>query len=132
LRAMTQGHTEVVSKVFEAFNRGEYDAAAELAHPDVELVRAGDLTSHRGRAALRDWMKPQAFSDQRVELQKVEQVDDGRLLATAHLWLTGAGSGIEMDIDFWTLWSFDDSGLVTRAEIFLEHRLALEAAGFAE
>ena len=129
---MSQGHTEVVRRVFDAFNRGEYDAAAELAHPDVELIRAGDLTSHRGRAALRDWMKPQAFSEQRVELGEGEPVDGGRLLVTAHLWLTGAGSGIEMDIDFWTLWSFDDSGLVTRAEIFLERSLALEAAGLSE
>ena len=34
-----------------------------------------------------------------------------------------------MDFDAWFIWSFDDAGLVTRVEVFLDRDSALEAAG---
>ena len=38
-----------------------------LAHPDIEFVRIADLPPIRGVAGLREWMKPDAFEDQRLE-----------------------------------------------------------------
>lgn len=34
----------------------------------------------------------------------------------------GAGSGIEMELEAWTLWTFDQDGRATRAEFFLPHQ----------
>jgi hypothetical protein len=46
----------------------------------------------------------------------------------------GAGSGIEVDDDGWTVWTLNDDGLATRLEFFLDHQEveALEAAGLSE
>ena len=32
----------------------------------------------------------------------------------------GAASGIELDVVTWSVWSFDEDGLITRIEIYLE------------
>jgi hypothetical protein len=42
----------------------------------------------------------------------------------------GATSGIELDVVTWSVWTFDEKGLITRIELFLEHEedKALEAA----
>ncbi|MGC1799069.1 MAG: hypothetical protein WA701_01675 [Solirubrobacterales bacterium] len=34
---------------YEAFNRGDYDAAAEWVHPDMVFVSAGAITDLRER-----------------------------------------------------------------------------------
>jgi len=61
-------------------------------------------------------------------------VQGDKVLVRARTRARGAGSGIELDIDIWTVWTFDDDGLVTRAESFLPHQAAeaTEAAGMAE
>jgi hypothetical protein len=43
------------------------------------------------------------------------------VLARVRSTARGAGSGIEIEIDAWIIYSFDDQGLFTRVEIFLEH-----------
>jgi ketosteroid isomerase-like protein len=128
---MSQENVEIVRQMFDAYNRGDYDAAAKLAHPDVEMVPPGDQSPYRGRDALRNWMEPNAFSKQTAEAREITAVGD-RILVQAHSWLTGASSGIELEVDFWSVWWFDDAGLVTRSEIFLDRKPALEAAGLSE
>ena len=51
-----------------------------------------------------------------------------------HTQARGAGSGIDLDMEMWTVWTFDDDLLVTRVESFLPHQEseALEAAGLSE
>jgi hypothetical protein len=46
----------------------------------------------------------------------------------------GATSGIELDVTTWSVWTFDEDGLITRIEIYLdrEEDRAREAAGLAE
>jgi ketosteroid isomerase-like protein len=85
-------------RAYDAFNRGDFDTAIELAHPEIEYVPPG------GQALLKG--------------------------ATAR----GAASGIEMEIQSWTLWTFDPDGKAIRAEVFLPHQdaEAFEAAGLSE
>ena len=51
-----------------------------------------------------------------------------------HTRARGAGSGIELDMEIWAVWTLNDDGLVTRIESFLPHQEAdaLEAAGLSE
>jgi hypothetical protein len=46
----------------------------------------------------------------------------------------GAGSGIEIDMEMWVVWTLNEDGLATRIETFLIHEesAALEAAGLSE
>ena len=46
----------------------------------------------------------------------------------------GAASGIELEVVTWSVWSFDDDGLITRIEVYLDYEesKAREAARLAE
>ena len=78
-------------------------------------------------------MEPDAITEQRSEPCKF-CVNGGKILVLQHTWSRGAGSGIELEADFWAVWSFDEDGLVTRIEVFLvdQEAEALEAAGLSE
>jgi ketosteroid isomerase-like protein len=110
---------ERVRRLLTAINMGELDAAVELSNPDIVLIRAGGAGELRGRDELRAWMEPDAFESQVTEPLEFE-VSGDRVLARVHSRARGAGSGIEIDIVAWTLYSLDEQGRITRVEIFLE------------
>jgi ketosteroid isomerase-like protein len=112
-----------IRRMIDAFNRGDYDGATEIAHPDVELVRSWEKSSLRGPAAIREWLKPDAFTDQRLELGGVTVAGDKALLSQ-HLYAKGAESGIDMDVESWAVWTLDEDGRGIRLELFLWHEEA--------
>jgi ketosteroid isomerase-like protein len=124
---------DALRRAHEAFNRGDFDSAVEIAHPEVEFVPPGGQASRRGAEALRAWMEPDAFEEQRIEPLDF-RVEGNKVLVRQHAQARGAGSGIELDIENWTVWTFDDDLLVTRVESYLPHQEsdALEAAGLRE
>jgi ketosteroid isomerase-like protein len=106
---------------YDAFNRGDYEAATEWVHPDVVLVSLSPgRTELRGADALRAWMEPDAFESQASEALEIE-IAGNRALIHQRTKARGAGSGIEMEIDSWAVWTFDGDGRVTRIENYLEH-----------
>jgi ketosteroid isomerase-like protein len=117
----------------DVFNRRDIEAVVQLVHPDFELVRAGGMSSVKGVAALREWMEPDAFEEQRVEPLDF-RVNGDKVLVREHVTARGAGSGIEMDVVGWFVWTLDDHGLVKEIQGFLPHEEAeaLEAAGLRE
>ena len=117
----------------EAFNRGDVEALVRMAHPDIELVRPGGQSSVKGVAALREWMEPDAFEEQRVEPLDF-RVNGDKVLVRVHATGRGAGSGIEIDAVISAVYTLDDHGLVKEAEGFLPHEEAdaLKAAGLRE
>ena len=121
---------DALRRTFEAFNRGDFDAAVAIAHPEIEFVPPGGQASLRGAEALRTWMEPDAFEEQRIEPLDF-RVEGRKVLVRQHIQARGTGSGIELDMESWTVWTFDDDLLVTRMESFLPHEEseALEAAG---
>ena len=114
----------------DAFNRRDFDAVIQLAHPDVELVRAGGQPSVTGAAALREWLEPDAFEEQRLEPLDF-RVKGDKVFERARVTGRGAGSGIEIDVVGYAVWTLDDRGL-KKAQLFLEEAEALEAAGLSE
>jgi ketosteroid isomerase-like protein len=117
-------------RAYEAFNRGDFDAAVEMLHPDVEYVPPGRQSSLRGAAAFRAWMEPDAFEDQMIEPLEFT-VEGDKVLVHHHARARGAGSGIKMNVNFWAVWTLNDDGLATRLEVYLSHQEAeaLYAAG---
>ena len=111
---------ERINQLFAAMNSGELDAAIELGHPDVVLARAGGAGEDSGNQPILKWMEPDAFESQVTEVLGFE-VDGNRVLAQVRSTARGAGSGIEIEISAWIVYSFDEQGRFTRVEIFLEH-----------
>ena len=112
----------------DALNRGDFDTAIQLAHPEIVFVRPGGLPELRGREAIRAWMEPDAFETQELELLGHE-VEGSRVLTHQRTTARGAGSGIEMEIESFVVWTFDADGLVRRVEAFTlqEQEAALRA-----
>jgi ketosteroid isomerase-like protein len=105
---------------YDAFNRGDYDAATEWVHPDVVYVGPGSIAEVRGVEALRAWMEPDAFEGQVSTPHEIE-IAGNRALIRQTTRARGAGSGIEMEGASWAVWIFDEDGRVTRMETYLEH-----------
>ena len=105
-------------RAYELFSAEEFDAAVEIADPDVVFARPGGQSELTGSDALRAWMEPDAFESQVIAPEDF-QVAENRVLVLQHVTARGAGSGIELDIRSWTLWTFNDDGKVTRMQFFL-------------
>ena len=123
----------ILSRAYEAFNRGDFDTAIEIAHPEIEFVPPGGQGAHRGADAVRAWMEPDAFEEQQIEPREF-RINGNRVLVRQHTKARGAGSGIELDFENWSVWTLDENGLAIRLEGFLLHEEseALEAAGLSE
>ena len=124
---------DALRRVYNAFNRGDFDAAVAIAHPEIEFVPVGGQASLSGAEALRAWMEPDAFEEQRMEPLDF-RVEGKKVLVRQHTQARGAGSGINLDLEFWAVFTFDDDLVVTRVEAYLPHQEseALEAAGLRE
>jgi len=124
---------ESLRRAYEAFSRGDFDTAIEIAHPECEFVLPGGQKALRGAPAVRAWMEPDAFEKQTLEIREF-RINGNKVLVRQHAWARGAGSGIEMEVDTWVVWTLNDDGLVTRLEGFLPHEEteAFEAAGLSE
>lgn len=115
---------------YEALTRGDFDAAVEIADPDVELITTGGFTNLRGVDDLRAWMEPVTIEDLSMEPERFEVAGNNVLVLQLSRG-RGAGSGISVEMRFWTLWTFNDAGLVTRIVAFRddEEAKARDAAG---
>ncbi|HXF00963.1 MAG TPA: nuclear transport factor 2 family protein [Solirubrobacterales bacterium] len=131
---MSRENAEVVRRWFEAFSSEDFDAAIALVHRDVVFVPPGNQAPYRGAESLRRWMEPDAFHDQVADPLETVAVTDRTILARQHVTGRGRASGMELDTTTWSVWTFDDDGLITRIEIYLPHEKekALEAAGLSE
>jgi ketosteroid isomerase-like protein len=106
---------------YDAFNRGDFDAATAWVHPEIVFITLSPgRTEIRGLEAFRAWMEPDAFESQAVSGEIVELAGD-KALIHQQTRARGAGSGIEIEIGSWTVWTIDDEGRVIRIENFLEH-----------
>jgi ketosteroid isomerase-like protein len=121
---------ERLRATYEAFSREDFDAAAEIAHPEIELVRAGGHGSIRGAQGFRAWMEPDALEDHKVEPLDF-RVNGNIVLVRQRQKARGAISGAEVDVETWAVWRFAADGRATRLEGFVDEGPALEAAGFA-
>ena len=122
-----------IERWFDAFNRGDYDAAIAMTHPDIEYVGAAGLPPVRGAAALRAWMEPDAFESQQIEALECTVAGD-KVLIRQRTRARGAGSGIEMENETWGVCTVDDELRAVRLEIFQldQEAAARRAAGLAD
>jgi ketosteroid isomerase-like protein len=102
-------------RAYDAFSRGNFDRAMEIAHPDIEFVPPGGQAPLRGAEGFRAWMEPDALEENRIEAREM-RINGDKVLVRQHAWARGAGSGIELEVDAWAVWTVNEDGLVTRVE----------------
>jgi ketosteroid isomerase-like protein len=119
----------------EAYGRGDYEAALEGFHPDIEWSVEPDLGPdarvYRGHAGIRrfwaEWAE--AIEGMSLEVEECRALDDGWVLAVTRASGTGAGSGAPVASgSFGQLGQYRD-GQVVRVRLFGDVRRALAAAG---
>jgi ketosteroid isomerase-like protein len=122
---------KLLRQSYEAFNRGDFEAAMEHAHPEFELHRpptgpyAGETI--RGREGVLAYLEPDAFEEQRVTpLEFVE--GDGVILVRLEAYGRGAGSGIEIREEAFHVWRIRD-GKAYSLEVHPERDTAYQSAG---
>jgi ketosteroid isomerase-like protein len=122
----------------EATNRGDYEAAFALYHPDVELITPpqliglGEDSLYRGREERTAFQRKWTAEWGRFEFEVQEIIDLGDCLV-----LIGrmAGSGLSSGAAFESEWAnllTLSAGRVVREQYFPAHAEALEAAGLSE
>jgi ketosteroid isomerase-like protein len=124
---ITQEQIELMQREFETYNRGDYDRLRQFIADDVIVERVGELPTIRGWDAFRQMLEPDAFEWQRIYPRNWE-INGDKVLLHVNLHAKGAGSGIEMDIDAWMVWTVAD-GIVTRIASFTDEASARAAAG---
>jgi ketosteroid isomerase-like protein len=131
---MSEENIERMRQSQAAFERGDKDAWWALVHPDVEVVPIGDWPEGhiQGRDAVWDFF---VSVDEQWEPGAYElgEIGDGgdQVAARMRRELRGKSSGIEVEYDYWVVFTFRD-GLLVRAEWFENRQEALEAAGLSE
>jgi ketosteroid isomerase-like protein len=134
---MSHENVETVNEAVEAMNRGNFEAALNLAHPDIEwqtLDAFPDAGTYHGRegvlAFFQAWLD--TFRGFRLHLEECAAMDEHRVLARLRVSGEGAESGAEVESPpFFQLIEFRD-GLLIRARMFQTESEALEAAGLSE
>jgi ketosteroid isomerase-like protein len=133
---MSQANVEVVRAIYDAFDRGDAEAALERFHPDVEWYGPPDISggaeSWRGHEgvtrALATWIG--TWDDYRFELR--ELLDSGdHVFAGGWQRGRGKGSGVEVSEEIFSVYTLRD-GLVVGQRMFRDRARALEAAGLDE
>ena len=130
---MSRQNVEVVRDVYARWARGDLRAALDLFDEDLTCTTfaagEGDELVHHGLKAVVSWSR-QFFSHWRnYRMEAHEVIDRGdKVLVIGHQYAEGKGSGVQMDMPLFTVWTFRD-GRVTEL-LFTRHRdKALEAAG---
>ena len=124
--------SEVVLRSFDAWNAGDLGGWLSLHHPDVVVIPPDgwpESEEPRSREAWRVQAQRliDSWAEQRIELTRVQAA--GERVLVLFEWITrGKGSSIEL-VSRMALVATVRDGLISRAEYYVDHDEALEAAG---
>lgn len=130
------GAEEIITTVrsaYAAFSRGDYDAVAEMADPEIQLVTTDGVTNIHGTDQLRQWMEPVTIENLSAEVEHAEAAGN-RVLVRQLSRGIGVGSGITIEGHFWAVWTFNELGFVVEVRVFRsdQEAEARAAAGLKE
>jgi ketosteroid isomerase-like protein len=137
---VSHGNLERAQRGYEALNRGEVDRfVSEFVHPEYEFhtgVRVPSIPAVvRGRDGLRAWIAQwyqEPWEQQlQMDIDRITELDDGRVLALLTLRARGRGSGAAVESRYAHILTFRE-GLCVRVDGFPTWKLALSAAGLRE
>ena len=133
---MSEENLELVRRLFEAWNRGDFGDLAEFFDPEVEfnpgLLPPGEETRYIGRDGVNAWIRNlnDAWVVVTAEPEERTEVGSDRIL-TIDRWHFQGRDSIEIEEELPTLLAFRN-GLIVRVDGFTDKAEALEAAGLRE
>jgi ketosteroid isomerase-like protein len=129
---MSQENVEVVRAIYDAYDRGDYRAALDHFHRDVEWFGPPDVSNsgfargHEGvNHALGTWVG--TWDEYHFELRELIDAGDDVLAVGWHRG-RGKGSGVEVSEEIFSVWTLH-LGEVVRQRMFRDGGQAREAAG---
>ncbi len=135
---MSQENVEIVHRLFEAFNRQDARAVAELWTPDSEwrpaYIGGGQLEGavFRGPEGMAEFVEVQSETWESVDAEPVKMQDLGdTVLVEVHLSAVGRGSGVPVDVVTWNVFEVLD-GRLTFGTAYTSKEKALKAVGLEE
>jgi ketosteroid isomerase-like protein len=132
---MSQADIETLRLGYEAFNRGDWDAATHLAHPDFELQtadRAVNRGTYRGAEVARRFFADLFEPFDEIVIEPEEFYERGDQIAVfLRVRLRPTGSSAFMENRIGHLWTMRE-GKIARLAVFPRREDALEAAGLKE
>jgi uncharacterized protein len=131
---MSQQNVEVVRRMYEAFRRGDAEAALDSLDSDVVMDATHRVDGRIGRghdqvsSILREWLG--TWEEWSEEIEEVRDLGDVVLVVSSQHG-RGRGSGVEMEHRFAMLYEVRNDKVV-RWTIYNDREQALEAAGSSQ
>ena len=131
---MSAEAVDALKAIFGEFARGSFEPIDDLGD-DVELVTAPEMPdagTYRGQAAKR-WLKTWVESFDSLAFEPAEFLDAGE-----HVVVESVQRGIprggtaSVELPTWAVHTFANGVSITRIQLFMTRREALEAAGVPE
>jgi ketosteroid isomerase-like protein len=131
---MSQGNVEVVRGAYDAFNRGDWDAAFRDMHPDFEfsMQHAPEPGPYRGRNEARARIKDGVAAYEAVSYELDDLRESGeQVVALIRVRVRPKGATAELENRVGHVWTLRE-GKVVSLHLFPKREQALEAAGLRE
>jgi ketosteroid isomerase-like protein len=134
---MSRENVETLRRVFNLYNRRDFDAAVQYLHPEASLHPALTAppvvrTEYRGRAGVKEFYEvvTEVWESFTVHPKEIIEAPGSRLVVVEN-WRARGRDGIEIDTELTDIYEFRD-GLCFRIDGFRTKAEALEAAGLSE
>jgi uncharacterized protein len=132
---MAPQNVDLVRRMYEAFNRGDWEAAFADTSPEIEWEtdpRHPKAGIYRGREEFQRFMQDleDPFEQSVIEPEQFFARGD-RVVAFIKIRRRPSGSTAELAIRIGELWTLHD-GKIVRGQAFGEREKALEAAGLSQ
>jgi ketosteroid isomerase-like protein len=133
---MSQENVEIVRKLFDAFNRGDYAAALAALAPDIEWHAPSGVSIgeeiYRGHHAVQRAFVLWLDAWETYRFEPTELLDRGdNVVVTGTQIGRGRGSGVEINLQTFNVFTLRN-GKIIRMRTFDDRAAALEAAGLRE
>jgi uncharacterized protein len=127
---MSQANVEVIRTLFEAYSRGDHDAALECLAPDVHYETGQEIPADSRDAVRTMWERWESAWDE-IETVPEEFIDAGdRVVVTVRYLGKGRGSGIAYKDLLFDVYTLREGRCVHKQE-FRSKEEALAAAGLS-
>jgi ketosteroid isomerase-like protein len=133
---MSQGNVDLIRAMYDAYERGDYEAALSFMDDEIEFVGPPDISGDgepiRGtegtRRAVARWLA--SWESYRFELRDLVEVGE-RVVATGWQSGRGRGSGAEVSEEIFSVWTMREGKIVGQS-MFRDRQQALDAAGLRD
>ena len=132
---MSQENVEIVRRVYEAADRGDFESADSCLHPDIEFhtyAQSPEAGVYRGKEAVRKYNESlfAQFESIRFEIEEVTDVGDRVVIVTTQHAVPRGGTH-ELEVHVAEVWTIRD-GLLAERRSYPTKDEALKTAGLSE